>query len=161
MVVRPAVSEDQSSIIDLLASMDPTTQVYDPDYTPITIRRLLETDDRYGYVAEDKGMIIGCVFITEDLLFCIDLGGLRSVGIASLAVAEDYRGQETGPKLVQTILAHHFHHREIRQAWAMVVATNERSRKCFEHFAQATPLGNRFWFSWQLKDQPWLKEAEP
>lgn len=161
VIIRPATLQDLPNVLNLLASMSPETDVYNPEYTAIVIRNALTTQDDYSYVAVDKDAIIGCVFLYDDMDLALP-GRTPPVIVSSLAVSDQYRRRGIASNLVKTILRHHFVKRQIREVQARAAETNLPSRLLFGQFAEMSihdQIRHRFIFRWTLTNQPWLSDS--
>jgi ribosomal protein S18 acetylase RimI-like enzyme len=121
--------------------------------TPEVVRGVLERCPGHGYVIEDAGAIIACVFITD---------GLRGV-LNHMQVHPDYRQRGLGSTIVKAILRDFFHRTKVRRIQAIVGTHNETAISFWKSnslgFRETTTEGGEvIAFALDLTDQPWLNE---
>lgn len=106
-----------------------------------------------GYVAEDRGLIVACVFMSD---------GPRGL-LSRLQVHPHYRGRRIGTRLVQAICQAFFRETDVNRVYAMVLSTNQKALSFWEAFGmrQSTASGGTtVAFVMDLAEQSWIRKDE-
>lgn len=150
--IRQVTLKDISAVVELLSEMEQEAVVFLERATEPFLTELITDCPAQGYVAEDRGEIVGCVFLSDNL-------GIRH----HLAVRHSHRRRGIASAMVKALLRD-YRSRTQKDRVETIVAKDNPWGLAFNRHVGATEIreDNRFiTFSLELKNQPWLLNIRP
>ncbi len=127
MLIRPATLRDIPRVVRLLETMEKEAMVYTLGVTRYKLIESLSYLGGKGYVAEENGNIVACIFMEEVIP--------DTVMIYDLAVDRAYRGRGLATDLVRLVMSDCCRH-HIDNIGAKVAGKNQNGLRFWKKFGQ-------------------------